>query len=238
MYLQESVTAVIPAYNEAQRIGAILNVLQNVHELSQIVVVDDGSTDNTAAIVHRWRELDPRVLLKCLPENQGKGGAMVAGAETSANDIVTFLDADLVGIKPDHIQALIEPVKSGQCAMSLGLFNNGRRTTDLSHELIPFLSGQRCLRWSLFRAAPDLASTRWGIEVALSLYASRRAYPIRTVLWNGVTHAMRVEKGSFLAGCWSYWQMWSDIASYVLKRLSNLGRSKKETRVYIQRMVL
>ena len=89
---------------------------------------------------------DARIQLVCLSANQGKGGAMLAGAQVSDNDLIVFLDADLIGLHPENVLALIEPVSNGTCSMTLGIFTQGRFQTDLTHWLTPFLSGQRCLR--------------------------------------------------------------------------------------------
>ena len=51
---------------------------------------------------------------RALPENRGKGSAMVEGARLSPSDIVLFLDADLVGLRPDQVEALARPVLAGE----------------------------------------------------------------------------------------------------------------------------
>jgi glycosyltransferase involved in cell wall biosynthesis len=213
-YTQESVSAVIPAYNEEHYIGPVLDALMRVEEFSQILVVDDGSSDATGDVVYGYGRRDGRIKLLQLDHNLGKGGAMVAGADAVAEDLVVFLDADLIGIKPEHIRMLCLPVCWGECDMTLGLFAQGRRQTDLSHRLTPFLSGQRCLRWSLFRDAPEMGQARWGVEVALSLHAWRQHYQVQRVTWSGVTHAMRMEKQKGMHGYWSHAKMWVDIAEY------------------------
>lgn len=218
---QEPATAIIPAYNEEKYVGKVLEVLRAVDQIDQIIVVDDGSTDSTAFVINYLGRHDSRIELLRLSDNQGKAGAIVAGTNASQNDLIVFLDADLIGLRPDNIWALIEPVQSGRCAMSLGLFREGRRQTDLTHKLIPFLSGQRCLRWSLFEATPDLNAARWGVEVAFSFYAWRHDYDVMTVSWPGVTHAMRPEKADGFEGYWSHLQMWLDIGKYVAQHLTD-----------------
>lgn len=230
----EPVTVVIPAYNEEKWIGHILDVLGQVTELTQIIVVDDGSTDKTAAILYECQQLDRRIHLVRLPVNCGKGGAMLAGANASHNDLIVFLDADLIGLGPEHILALIEPVQLGRCCMTLGIFTGGRWQTDWSHRLTPFLSGQRCLRWSLFRLTPHIATTRWGIELALSLHAWSNCYGVVAISWYGVTHAMRSEKMDNLKACWSHLQMWTDIGKYLVRYL--LGQKKSPVQLQPSRV--
>ena len=216
----EPVSCVIPAYNESRCIANVLDVVCQVPDLVQITVVDDGSEDNTSEVVRSYRERDARIRLLRLPTNRGKGGAMTVGADASASDLIVFLDADLVGLRSEHVLALIEPVRNGVCSMTLGLFTHGRRSTDWSHHLTPFLSGQRCLRWSLFRSTPDLATARSGVEVALNLHAWRHGYRVMSVPWYGVTHVMKHEKRGWLRGKWSYLPMYGEIVRYLAGHLT------------------
>ncbi|MGC8837908.1 MAG: glycosyltransferase family 2 protein [Anaerolineae bacterium] len=208
-------TVVIPAHNEAPRIGAVLKVLRDVPLVRHILVVDDGSTDDTAQVVQRWAAQDPRIRLLRLPENRGKGAAMVEGARLSPSDIVLFLDADLVGLKPHHVEALIWPVLRGEADMTVGLFRGGRPHTDWSHLLTPFLSGQRCLRWSLFSRTPDLEEAGWGAETAFHLHAAREHLRLEKVILEGVTQVTKEEKAEFPAAVRARARMYGHILRYV-----------------------
>lgn len=216
---RQPVTAIIPAHNEEKHLGAVLAALRQVEALTQIIVVDDGSVDETAKVVHAGYRLDKRTQLVHLPVNQGKGKAMLAGITKRYNDLLLFLDADLLGLRPENITALLEPVQRGEEAMTIGIFRDGRGPTDWSHKLTPFLSGQRCLRWSLFADTPDIDATRWSIEMSLSLHAWRRGYSVSLVPWSGVTHVMRSEKTNKAEAVWSHLQMWLEIGKYAVRQL-------------------
>jgi glycosyltransferase involved in cell wall biosynthesis len=90
---------VIPAYNESARIEATLErVLSCVAAEgwdAEVLVVDDGSKDDTAAIINRWMDLHPRLHLIQNPGNRGKGYSVRNGLLQAAGDIVMFTDADL-----------------------------------------------------------------------------------------------------------------------------------------------
>jgi glycosyltransferase involved in cell wall biosynthesis len=215
---QKQASVVISAYNEEPYLAAVLEALHSTANLARITVVDDGSVDSTSALVRCGQKKDPRLRLLRLPSNRGKGAAMVAGAEASPGDLIVFLDADLMGLKPANLLALIEPVAEGRGEMSLGIFRGGRFGTDLTQHLTPFLNGQRCLRWSLFRDAPDLAVCRSGAEVALSLHARRRKYRVVKVPLHGVTHVMKHEKHPFLEGELAHARMFGEIFRYLLSR--------------------
>ncbi|HXF64253.1 MAG TPA: glycosyltransferase family 2 protein [Caldilineaceae bacterium] len=210
------VSVVIPAYNEAQTISAVLAALLPVGQVAQIIVVDDGSTDDTGHLARQTCACDSRFRLVRQARNAGKARAMLAGAHLAEHEVVLFLDADLIGVKPDHIRSLAAPVAQGKVEMAIARFSGGRRQTDWSHRLTPFLSGQRCLRWSRFAGMPGFAEAGWSIEVGLTLHARRQGYAVAWVAWPGVTHRMRPEKRPGLAGYWSHLRMWADIARYLL----------------------
>jgi glycosyltransferase involved in cell wall biosynthesis len=90
---------VIPAYNESARIEATLErVLRCVDEQAwdaEVLVIDDGSKDDTAAIVERWMDRSPRLHLVQNPGNRGKGYSVRNGLLQAAGEIVMFTDADL-----------------------------------------------------------------------------------------------------------------------------------------------
>lgn len=219
----EPIAVVIPAYNEAERVSNVLQAAIGVPHLTQIIVVDDGSQDDTVDVVTGWQGRDSRIELISLRVNHGKAGAIAVGAEHAGGDIVAFIDADLSGLQPHHIQQLTAPVRRRECAMTLGLFQNGRRSTDVTHRYLPFLSGQRCLRWSLFRDAVGLPNVGWSLETALNLHAWYNGYPTWRVPWQGVTHAMRPEKQPGLGGYTSHITMWSQIMRYTLHFIGDTG---------------
>ena len=119
----EPITAIIPAYNEERTLGRVLSVVTQVEQIHQIIVVDDGSTDDTAAVAQTWQAQDNRVILQQMRCNGGKGGAMFAGARMAQNDLLLFLDADLLGLRPQA--PVVPPVNLIACVASSGWSNTG-----------------------------------------------------------------------------------------------------------------
>lgn len=104
---------VIPAYNEGQRLGETLEkVLGYVRQQgwdAEVIVVNDGSRDNTAQIVRNFAEKNPILRLVENPGNRGKGYSVRNGILNSRGDIVVFSDADLsspIDEMPKLLQAL------------------------------------------------------------------------------------------------------------------------------------
>ena len=95
-----SISIVIPAYNEARRLPATLDSIERYfsnHNFStvEILVVDDGSRDETAAMVEGYARSDRRIRLLRNPENRGKGYSVRHGMLEAAGDWILFSDADL-----------------------------------------------------------------------------------------------------------------------------------------------
>jgi dolichyl-phosphate beta-glucosyltransferase len=110
------ISIVIPAYNESARIGKALDeVLRCVHERdwhAEILVVNDGSTDRTPAIVQEFAQLHPEVRLLNNPENRGKGFSVRHGILHAVGDMVMFTDADL-SAPMEEAERLFEALRQG-----------------------------------------------------------------------------------------------------------------------------
>jgi len=93
-----SLSVVIPAFNEAVRLPRtlteVLGALAPSGRDFEVLVVDDGSSDDTSGIARQFGDIDARVRLIRLDRNQGKGGAVRAGVLAAKGSDVLFLDAD------------------------------------------------------------------------------------------------------------------------------------------------
>ena len=109
-------TIVIPAYNESARIGRalaeVLRTLDEKHWNAEVLVVNDGSTDNTAAIVASFVAKDPRVRLLQNGANRGKGYSVRNGLLHGSGNIVMFTDADLSSPMPEA-ERLFAAIRDG-----------------------------------------------------------------------------------------------------------------------------
>jgi len=130
---------------------------------------------------------------------------------------VLFLDADLIGLTPTHVENLLQPVVSGEAESTLGVFGSGRLMTDLAQRVAPFLSGQRALTRALLNGAPNFAAAGWGVEIALTRYLRDCGASIRTVALRDVTQVMKEEKLGVWRGLSSrlrmYWHILREIVS-------------------------
>ncbi len=105
-------SVVIPVYNEEKTLKEIISKLMNISILLEIVVVDDGSTDNTSEIAQRLATENPIIKYIRQPKNQGKTAALKTGFAHTIGDIVIVQDADLE-YDPSEITEVIAPILSG-----------------------------------------------------------------------------------------------------------------------------
>jgi glycosyltransferase involved in cell wall biosynthesis len=119
------ISFLVPAYNEAATIGEVLDRISDLKLDSQIVVVDDGSTDRTAEVVEDRRERSGGIVLISQP-HRGKGAAVRAAIPHIDGDIAVIQDADME-YDPADVPALIEPIARGVADVVFGSRLSGGR---------------------------------------------------------------------------------------------------------------
>jgi glycosyltransferase involved in cell wall biosynthesis len=185
-----SVSCIIPAYNEACRIGEVLAVTTAHALIDEVIAVDDGSTDNTANIISQFE----KARLIVLEQNTGKSGAICAGIRQSTGEFLVFLDADLIGLTANDVTNLLLPVLSGCADASISLRGDALlpwRTIGLD-----YLSGERMLRRDLLAEHVDIIARLpgFGLETYLNDLLVRRSARIKSVWWEGVGHVYKARK--------------------------------------------
>ena len=208
------IAAILSAYNEADRISEVIKVVGRAPSIDEIIVVNDGSTDKTAEVVSRF----PNVKLVNLKVNKGKGAAMTAGVAATDADILVFLDSDLIGLKPEHVETLVAPVKSRRYEMAVGSFRGGRWLTDWAQKVTPNISGQRAIRRGTFEQIPGLEQARYGVEIAITRFCHHYRVKTEIVLISGVTHPMKEEKLGLIRGGLSRAKMYVQIVKILMDR--------------------
>jgi len=125
MTMSASLSVIIPAYNEAARLGktvrAVVDYLRQDSPESEVIVVDDGSTDDTAEIARRaFAEAgNLRTSVISYKSNLGKGRAVRLGLLAARGDVTLFSDADL-STPITEAPKVVEPIVSGQYDVTFG----------------------------------------------------------------------------------------------------------------------
>ncbi|MFH0836762.1 MAG: HAD-IB family phosphatase [Candidatus Aenigmatarchaeota archaeon] len=180
------ISCIIPAFNEE---STIINVIRNVKKvkvIDEIIVVDDGSTDNTYKNV---KSEGVRVIKHT--QNKGKGAAIKTGVSHSSGDIILFIDADLCSISPKKIASILQPIENDEADFVKTSFNRARgRVTELVVKplfkvIFPFikfnqpLSGQFAIKRDLFKELK--IEDKWGVDVQILLQLVKKGVRIAEI---------------------------------------------------------
>ena len=213
-----SCVVIVPALDEAATIATVVRVARAAG-VGPVLVVDDGSSDATAVMAER---AGAEVLR--LRHNRGKGGAVAAGAEARSEDVVVLLDADLVGLRPEHVRALAGPVLRDEADMTRGYFTSGRWRTTAAQMIAPQLNGQRTLPRAALLEVPGLADSRYGIEIAITEHAKEADWRCHDVPMPGVSQVMKEEKRGLLRGIGVRARMYYEILHQLVRPQRNTPR--------------
>jgi glycosyltransferase involved in cell wall biosynthesis len=118
-------TIVVPAYNEAARVGTtltkILEYINAAERASELILVDDGSTDETAAVAEQAMSASGAIAGRVIryEANRGKGYAVRTGLLAANADVAMFSDADL-SAPITELPKLLEPIRSGRADVTFG----------------------------------------------------------------------------------------------------------------------
>ena len=192
---KSKVAAIVPAYNESETIREVVQVLAATPLISEILVVSDGSTDQTVEIA---RSMGMRTIH--LRRNQGKGLAMAVGVAHTDAGILIFVDGDILNLTTEQLTGLIEPVLSGRSDMNVGVRDRGPALNDWQRRHGPLLSGIRCLRREIFEAVPESHLEGFAIETGLNWACEELGMRITTTLLHNLKHLVKEKKHGLVRG--------------------------------------
>lgn len=241
MSAARTVAVVVPAKDEADRVGATVRAAARIEGVDLVVVVDDGSSDDTAAVA---RAAGAELVRH--ERNRGKGTAMATGAayvarhegDTDAPRALLFVDADLEA-SVLQTSALTEPVLAGAADMTIAVLppqgtpGGGRGfVVRLAREGVVRatgwtptqpLSGMRCLSRDAFEAAVPLAKG-WGVEVGLTIDLLQQGFRVVEVPCDLHHRVTGKDLGAQLHRARQYRDVWRALAVRRLRRLKGERR--------------
>ncbi|NLB40796.1 MAG: glycosyltransferase family 2 protein [Clostridiales bacterium] len=229
-----TVGIIIPAYNEENKIRKTIESIKHLDWIERILVIDDGSADNTARVA-----ANAGADVISLPENRGKACAMKTGYLNSNSDILVFLDAD-IDDGAEHISKLVAPIWKGEARVVIARFpmTSGAggfgMVKGLAHKglhiltgksLSSVLSGQRAFLRS--ELSTDLFDYRgFGIEFGMTVDMLSRGMRIKEV---DVNMRHRITSKDW-AGFRHRFRQFCDILSVILHKLIDRSFQKRQVR--------
>jgi glycosyltransferase involved in cell wall biosynthesis len=189
------VSCIIPAYNEAQRIRDVLDVVCGHQYVNEVIVINDGSKDNIVDILKD----DKRINFISYTKNQGKAYAVLQGMQAAKNNLIMMLDSDLIGLTKEDLNNLILPAISNEVGLSISLRGNSLK---IYKKLgIDIFSGERVFDKKILLENKDaLEKLRYGLEVFMNSKIIKNNLKIKVVYMPNLSHARKQEKVGFIKG--------------------------------------
>jgi glycosyltransferase involved in cell wall biosynthesis len=205
--LSPVVDVVMPARNEAPTVADNVAAARACRYVRRVIVVDDGSDDDTAA---RAERAGAEVIRR--PGSAGsKAHAMQVGVEASDASHVLFVDADCTGLSSHHLEAICEPVLEGRAEMSLGAFDYGWLNWLVL--VCPPLSGERIVpRW-VWESIPAEKLAGYTIEIRLNEVIAEGRHRTSARTMRGVSHRTKRDKFGRVDGFRRTWHMYRDLVT-------------------------
>ncbi|MCR4330672.1 MAG: glycosyltransferase family 2 protein [Patescibacteria group bacterium] len=230
------VSVIIPAHNEEKTIGQVIKSVRSHPSVEEILVVNDGSTDETVAIAKRAGA----TIVYSFPVNQGKAAAMHYGVNHAKNNLILFLDADIEGLTHETVTELIEAVSNGGFGMAVVLRGRGIYWSNKILRIFPAIGGERVLTKELWGRVPHNLIKGFQIEIALNYYAKSTGARMKLIfaptlhqtikerkygLWNGLLRRARMIEEMCVIGIQLYFLDSLHIRAY------NPAQEETDTRV-------
>lgn len=185
-------TVIISAYNEEKTISGIIAQILQSSEVDEIIVINDGSSDSTLFALQVYSDTKQLKIIN-YPRNRGKGFAMASGILQAKNEILLFIDADLINFEVKFVSQLLYPLKSGKANMAIGQPTNNFFDFNFN----PFISiaGERAVfRSDILPLVPKMFDSRFGVETLINLFFKANNLTIIYVCLLGLKHPIKTQK--------------------------------------------
>lgn len=218
------VSAIVPCFNEEKTIVKLITALLKQQNLTEVVVVNDGSTDNSLKILKSFKT---QIKLIDLKKNYGKGRALAEGIKQARGEIVMFIDADILNLNQKNINSLLEPVLNHHWRAVIGI----RKKSKLLPAPFARLSGERVyFKKDLLPILDKMRQTRFGVEILLN-YAFEKI-PVKKINLLKMNGLYKYEKRSPALAVKEYLDEGVEIA----KELARQEKLKAEDLKIIERL--
>lgn len=207
------IACVIPAFNEGSRISKVLDVVINFPAFDEIILVNDGSGDNTLDVMKYYSTRSKNIKIIDIQPNGGKTNAVKKGIEVSKSDLICLVDADLTGLRYDYLYKMIYFLLSGDFDMTI-LDRAGDRVSPVGWVqswTARFNGGERAMWKSHFDNVKFGDTSRYGIEQELNLHYLNSGLKVRTIYCPELYCTFQFEKKGWIEGLKAYKTMFTEL---------------------------
>ena len=209
------ISAIICVYNEEKTIEDVIISVSKSEMVDEIIVVNDGSTDDTEKIINK---INKSISIKDIhfKENKGKGYAMAVGVENAENQIVVFIDADQTTIVKGYIKQMVSPLLNQESDMVLGYSTVNILSKDMNP--LKILTGERAMyKKDIDPILDKMKESRFGVETLLYFYFISTGKSIKFIRLIGLKHKDKYKKESFTKATTNYINETWEIAYTAMK---------------------
>ncbi|MCQ2978007.1 MAG: glycosyltransferase [archaeon] len=217
----EKITIIIPAYNEESTVGEVVKTAKKLSYVSEIIVVNDGSGDNTEE-----EAKNAGAIVINHKTNQGKGSAIETGVKHATGDILAFIDADISNLTSKKIDVMIKPIIEHKADITKTKFSReSGRVTELTAKpllglFFPEVNFEQPLSGQFAGRRTALNKVKfekdYGVDVGIVLDADVHGIKIEEVDIGSIEHDM-----SPLS---SLNEMANEVVRTIIDRAINYGR--------------
>lgn len=211
-----NISIIMPAKNESKSLATLLPKLMKLYPMAEIIVVDDGSSDDT-------KELCAQIGVRCVvhPYSKGNGASIKTGIRVATKDIIVCMDADGQH-RPEDVQILLDKLgegydmvvgsrsASGQASASRSIANriyNVFSSWMVGHKVVDLTSGFRAIRANKFREFISLLPNKFSYPTTITMSFFRVGYSVAYV----PVHVQKRHEGTH-----SHIRLWQDGVRFLL----------------------
>jgi len=180
------ISAIVPVFNEEKTVKKVIEALLKSNLISEVISINDGSTDKSLEILKSFGDKIKVINLKC---NQGKGFALAVGIKKAKGEIVAFFDSDLVNLSDEHVKTLLNPILENKYKAVLGFPKRNKSFPNI----FAYLTGERAYRRNgLFPHLEKIKKARYGVETFLNSLFDKKETKIMPL--KNLIHLVKYEK--------------------------------------------
>jgi glycosyltransferase involved in cell wall biosynthesis len=207
----QKISCIVPTFNEASRIGNVLDVLTKHPLIEEVIVINDGSADNSEVLLKKRNDIK----LISYSKNRGKTLALKEGFKAARNDMIVMIDSDLIGLDTEAVTALIDPVQKDQADIAISLRKNALLVYLFFN--LDFVSGERVFNRKILGDLEQLDKLpKFGFESYLDKIILEKNLRLTVVYWPNVISPRKMVKEGLYAGVIDEYKMIRQIANLLL----------------------